>query len=275
MQRIRNFVSNPVYAWLIVFILFGISSGYVWYNSPIPPSPNPDFPIPSVTGTEDKIQMGDNAYLSLMPYIDKPTYLEDLSVDWQVWCGTKKIVLHKTLEGNVFFPVGVEPNRKYDVFVTVTYLYHIKNNKEDRRLLKTFLLKYFVVVDGPPVPPTPPVPPEPVVSKLRVLFVVDKSVVAKLPPPQQEIFNLPKDLRDYLNSHCLVVANVPEWRIFDKDDDVSAESPAWQAGMNRYKSNSQSSLPWLVLVNETSDFAGPLPSNKGDLILLFQKYGGK
>lgn len=155
MQKIKSGLANPALAWVVVLVVFGSFLTYNWLNSPNSPiPPDPDLPVPVLVGLEEKIPVGDNAYLSLTPYKIKPANLEDLSIDWQVWYDGKRVALHKTLEGKVFFAVGVEPNRKYDVFVTVSYLYKI-NNKHS---IKTFLLKDFVTVDGPVVPPEPVIP---------------------------------------------------------------------------------------------------------------------
>lgn len=131
----------------------------------------------------------------------------------------------------------------------------------------------------PPIPwptpgpgPTPEPPPIPI-GKLRVLVVLDKANVAKLPRGQQDIIGLPKDLRDYLNSHCGVGEDgkTPEFRFFDYQQDVSGSSAAWKAGMAKAQGKP---LPFVVIANETAQWEGSLPASKDELLTILRKYGG-
>ena len=62
-----------------------------------------------------------------------------------------------------------------------------------------------------------------------------------------------------------------EWRVFDKDQDVSAESVAWKSGMAK----TRATLPWVVIANDSSTFEGPLPVTKAEYLILLRKYGGQ
>ena len=134
--------------------------------------------------------------------------------------------------------------------------------------------------DVPPVPPdpgpgpgpNPPVPPGPApipVDGLRVLIVYESADLAKLSISQQAIV-YGKTMRDLLNDKCVVGPDgkTREWRFWDKDVDVSAESKLWQDAMKR----DRKTLPWLIISNGKAGFEGPLPGTTGEMTTLLAKY---
>lgn len=129
-----------------------------------------------------------------------------------------------------------------------------------------------------PVPPIPPAPPGPTpgpapipAAGFRVLILYESAELSKIPPDQRQII-FSKDVRDYLNAKCIAGADgkTKEWRMFDKDTDVSSETSIWQAAMQRHPL----SLPWMLISTGTSGFEGPLPANPADALTLLKKYGG-
>jgi hypothetical protein len=126
------------------------------------------------------------------------------------------------------------------------------------------------VPPAPPVPPVPPTPPAPIPSAgFRALIVYDTAKVATLPREQQLIL-FSKSVRDYLNATAVkgTDSKTGEWRIYDKDTDVSKESQLWQDAMKRPRKE----LPWLIVSNGKSGFEGPLPATVADTLALFKKY---
>lgn len=116
----------------------------------------------------------------------------------------------------------------------------------------------------PPIPvppgPTPQPPPIPATG-LRVLIVYETSLKTK---------GLAKEVADYLNAKCVVVNKQPEWRRFDKDTPMAAESQIWKDAMARPRL----SIPWVVISDGTKGFEGPWPEEKADQLALLRKYGG-
>lgn len=128
--------------------------------------------------------------------------------------------------------------------------------------------------DGPtppgPQPPTPPTPPAPIPGQgLRVLVVYDKK--APLPRSQQDIIS-GAAVRSYLQANCAKGPDgkTPERRFLDPIEDVSNESPVWQAAMKRKRD----SLPWLIIGNGAAGYEGPLPANADAMLSLLKKYAG-
>lgn len=127
--------------------------------------------------------------------------------------------------------------------------------------------------EGPKPPPhVDPVEPAPIPDKgFRVLIVYETSDLAKLPAAQTAVLTS-AEVRGYLNDKCVAGPDGKnkEWRVFDKDTDVSRESKLWQAAMKRERK----SVPWIVVSNGTTGFEGPLPANIADTLVLLKKYGG-
>lgn len=127
---------------------------------------------------------------------------------------------------------------------------------------------------GPPGPNPPgPAPgPAPIpLAGFRVLMVYESADLSKMPAAQQAVL-FSKSIRDYMNSKCPVGPDgkTREWRIYDKDVDLTAEAKTWRDAMARPRA----SVPWIVISTGTSGYEGPLPANAAEALALLQKYGG-
>lgn len=127
-----------------------------------------------------------------------------------------------------------------------------------------------VIVGGaPPVPPGPqppgPQPPGPgpapgpapiPLDGLRVLILYESKDLDSTDPNVRAVLR-GKPIRDFLNSVCVLGPDgkTHEWRIWDKDDDVTAAQPHWQEAMKRPRTT----VPWLIISNGKAGFEGPLP----------------
>lgn len=123
----------------------------------------------------------------------------------------------------------------------------------------------------PPAPPKPPAPPEPAApipgDGLRVLIVYEANDLGKYPKNQLAVMYDQK-FRDHLAATCPKVDGQPEWRIYDKDTDMSNESKTWQDAMKR----PHPELPWIVVSNGKTGYEGKLPANVAETMSLVQKY---
>lgn len=125
----------------------------------------------------------------------------------------------------------------------------------------------------PPVPPQPPPSPAPIPANgLHVLIVYESAQATEMPAAQQAILYSAR-VRDHLNTVCVPGPDgrTKQWRIYDKDIDVSAENKVWQDAMNRERK----SVPWVVISNHPKGgYEGPLPANVNEFFDLLKKYGG-
>lgn len=133
----------------------------------------------------------------------------------------------------------------------------------------------------PPAPPTPvppPTPPTPVdpapipADGNRVLIVYETADLTNYPAAQTNVLYA-KQVRDYLRSKCVVGPDgkTREWRIYDKDLDLSGESPLWRDAMKR----DRKSLPWIVISTGKTGYEGPLPADVPSTLALLKKYFGE
>lgn len=148
---------NSKVAWTICAGV--IISAAVAYNVYIIPSPepepiNPNDPIPTLVGIDKPIPCGELVELKLIPYKIKPENLQTYAVDWKVYDGTKLVKLRQ-INDNLAFPAGCVVGKKYDLFVTVTYLFD-----KDGPVIRNHFLKASVFVDKAP-PPGPGPNPDP------------------------------------------------------------------------------------------------------------------
>lgn len=127
---------------------------------------------------------------------------------------------------------------------------------------------------GPgPVPPVPPGPLPPIpVAGFRTLIVYETSELSKLPAKQAAILYA-KSIRDYLQSKAVMGPDgkTKEWRMYDKDVDVSAESKIWQDAMKLPRTQ----VPWIVISDGKTGFSGPLPADVTSTLALLKKFGGE
>jgi|SRR5215813_5939080 len=118
---------------------------------------------------------------------------------------------------------------------------------------------------GPRPPPGPKPEPSPIpYTGLRALIVVETGQ-----PISQGQFSAiyGQATRDYLNTHCAKADGVPEWRIYDKDQDLSKVPKMWANAMKRPRE----STPWLLLSNGQGGYEGPVPNSSDEMIKLLQK----
>lgn len=147
---------------------------------------------------------------------------------------------------------------------------------------------WILVGEVPPVPPGPvppgPVPPGPNPpgptpgpapipgDGLRVLIVYESADLGKMPKEQSTIL-YSQAVRSYLDSKCAVGPDgkTHEWRVFDKDAPMGAESKTWQDAMKRERK----SVPWIIVSNPSKGggFEGPLPANVDEAMTLLKKFG--
>lgn len=137
-----------------------------------------------------------------------------------------------------------------------------------------------IIGEAPPVPPGPGPGPGPTpdpdvkppipVAGFRFLIVEESAERSKLPAAQREIMGSTV-LRLDLTSKCAKGPDgkTPEWRIFDKDAPMAAESKLWQDAMTRPRK----SLPWLIISNGTTGYEGPLPATIDAVLELTKKFG--
>lgn len=151
------------------------------------------------------------------------------------------------------------------------------NNKKFVTRFGTVTFSVGEVSPTPPVPPgpTPPDPP-PTPSPIpeagfRVLIVYESAELGKLSPVQYNVL-FAKKVRDYLNEKCVPGPDgkTREWRIYDKDVDVSGESKIWQGAMKR----SRSQVPWILISTGRGGYEGPLPGSVAETLELLKKFGG-
>lgn len=125
-----------------------------------------------------------------------------------------------------------------------------------------------IPVPPPPTPPPPPVPPAPIADAgLRVLMVYESSELTKYPPSQLAVL-YDAQLRSYMSKVCVLGDKTYEWRVYDKDADLSSESKIWREAMAR----PHPKLPWILISNGKTGYEGPLPSSTAETQSLIQKY---
>lgn len=120
-----------------------------------------------------------------------------------------------------------------------------------------------------PVTPTPDPNDDPNLdtSKLRVLIVEETADRAGLPPGQLAVLTSSK-VRRALDALCMKVDGTPEWRIFDDDSDISAESDVWQEAMAKPRS----SLPWLLVSDGKQGVSMPLPKSVDEMLGILETF---
>lgn len=124
-----------------------------------------------------------------------------------------------------------------------------------------------------PKPDPTPEPPKdlPIAGDgFRVLITYESADMATYPEAQKQVM-YSQEVRSYLSSKCVAVAGTPEWRVLDKDSDMTNTSKIWQDAMKRPKP----SIPWIQITNGKEGFEGPLPKSTAEALTLLRKYGGQ
>ena len=148
---------------------------------------------------------------------------------------------------------------------------------DDRRIEQVLL---DVAGDVPPVPPgpTPPGPEPPGPTPIpkgasRVLIVYESADLPKMPPMQQAIL-FAQSIRTYLDAKCKPGPDgkTKEWRIWDKDVDVSKESAIWQGAMRAVPN-----VPWIRILDDSGVVVHEaiLPADVPAALALLKKHFGE
>ena len=137
----------------------------------------------------------------------------------------------------------------------------------------------FVVTVGPDLPPPKPLPddppapkpPAPVDGPLRVLIVYESAERANMPPAQDAILGS-VGFRAWLNGVCgddPQTGSKKAWWMLDKDADVSALAPHWQAAMKRHRPK----VPYIhVMKGDAVVYEDTLPADVEATKALIGKY---
>lgn len=118
--------------------------------------------------------------------------------------------------------------------------------------------------------PTPaPIPN----AGLRVFIFEETADRDKLTPGQREalLSTAPGSVRDYATTHCVKINGQSEFRLIDKDQDLSKDTEAVQLAGKLPRT----SLPWLVVSNGKSGDSVALPATAAETLTLLKKYGGE
>lgn len=151
---IKKLLNNSKIAWTVCAgIVISAAVAYNVYILPTEPDVDPSDPVPAIVGIEKPIPCGELAEMKLVPYKVKPDNLETYAVDLQVLDGNKNVKL-RDINGSLAFPVGCSVGKKYDVHLTVTYVF-----KTDGKLsVKNRVIRQAVYVEKAPNPGPDPGP---------------------------------------------------------------------------------------------------------------------
>lgn len=116
----------------------------------------------------------------------------------------------------------------------------------------------------------PPKPPIPADGK-RVLILYESAEMSRYPQSQVNQFTS-STLREYLRTHCSPgpVNGTPEFRIWDKDTDLTNAPQVWRDAM----ALPRGTLPQLIVSNGVEGFSGPLPATEAETLAILRKYLG-
>lgn len=122
-----------------------------------------------------------------------------------------------------------------------------------------------------PGPNPEPSDPAPIAGDgLKVLIMFETAEAAKYTRDQQLILAPAKQVADFLNSQCVEDSKGKKaWRIWDKDVDAENADPAFKDALAKAR---PTSLPWVLISNGKTGYAGPLPANPSTFIDLVSKY---
>lgn len=104
----------------------------------------------------------------------------------------------------------------------------------------------------------------------RVLIVYEDGDLHKMPSKQVQAMKSGAVL-DYLEARCVVEGSRKAYRIWDQNISTANVGKIWQDAM----ALPRASLPWVIVSNGRTGFAGPLPADESSLLALLSKYGGK
>ena len=102
----------------------------------------------------------------------------------------------------------------------------------------------------------------------RVLIVYESDDRGDYPQSQSLIFSS-TDFREWLKSKVSVSSDGNlQFRIYDKDADMSTVPDEWRAAM----AVERESLPWIIVSNGKSYYAGKLPETIAETQALIERY---
>lgn len=152
------------------------------------------------------------------------------------------------------------------------------DNKDEKRAV----LNVMGMSPNPPPGPTPtptPTPdptPNPIPGdKNRVLIMYESSELSNL-PSSQSLQITSGNLRAYLNKKCLVGPDgkTPEYRIWDKDVDLTNTAQVWKDAMASAKKDGFRT-PVLAVSNGKTGWVGPMPVTEAETLVILKKYLGE
>lgn len=132
--------------------------------------------------------------------------------------------------------------------------------------------KISIKIGSGPNPPPLPIPDDdtPIeTSLLKVLIVEETGKRPTLPEDQQDIL-FSVAIRAYAESKCTKTDGNTDFLILDVNLDVTL-MPEWAKTAMK---EPMSSLPFILISNGSTGFAGPLPADEGSTLTLLKKYGG-
>lgn len=137
---------------------------------------------------------------------------------------------------------------------------------------------WFQIKSGADPPHVDPPDVTPVVGKLWVVIVKDGAHLSQLPSSQMQAL-LSTTVRDYCATHCQkgTDGKTPEFKTYDKDTDVSQQTPAIQKAFKLAVEDlkrSGTNGPWLAVSNGKTGYSGPLPLTEGAVLDKLKVYGG-
>lgn len=129
-----------------------------------------------------------------------------------------------------------------------------------------------------PVPNPAPVPvptpiPEPVPSPGLISVLIVEETEDRAKPENRAFLGVLNSvaIREYMNTHCEKSADGrPQWRVLDKDADLTHAEQFWREAMARPRS----SHPWIAITNGAAGTAGPLPATEAETLSLLKRWGG-
>ncbi len=143
----------------------------------------------------------------------------------------------------------------------------------DRRFLK-------ITGFGPQPPPEPvepdvdpdvepPVDPK-TTGPLKIVIFEETVDRGSLPETQTDAL-LSTIWREYAREHCSKTNGHPDFRVIDKDTNLS-KAEDWVQAAGKKERNG---LPWLCVTNGTTGYNGPFPEDLERLMQILKEYGGE
>lgn len=143
--------------------------------------------------------------------------------------------------------------------------------KQNNGPLLIFLLVVFVgVISLPAIINQGPFVPA--VAEVSVLIVEESADRPRLPAGQLTVLNS-TEMRDWCKSHCdKDEGGHPEFRVLDKDDDVSHLPQKWR---DRFEESKKLPTPNIAVSTGKSGAEGDLPLTLEETMRVLKKYGGE